>query len=80
MILHTFSEFISNNSHTFRVLVKMRKVSIHMKQTTLSSTIPELTFGGFMEKKISQASPLPKRKLDPPKTDDPQEICNFPSS
>ena len=60
MILRTFSEFISNNSHTFRVLVKMIKVSIHMKQTTLSSTILELTFGGFMEKKLAKPPLSPK--------------------
>ena len=77
MILHAFSEFISNNSHTFGVLVKIRKVSVHMKQTTFSLTTLELTFGGFMEKKIAKSL---KRKLDPPKTDDPQETCNFPSS
>ena len=41
--VHTFSEFISNNSHTFGVLVKMKKVSIHMKQMILSRTILELT-------------------------------------
>ena len=41
MILHAFSEFISNNSHTFGLLVKMRKVSIHMKQIILSSFILE---------------------------------------
>ena len=51
MILHAFSEFISNNSHTFGVLVKIKKVSVHMKQATLSSAILELTFGGFMGKK-----------------------------
>ena len=53
MILHAFSEFISNNSNAFGVLVKMRKVSIHMKQKILSSVILEVTWlviGGFMEK------------------------------
>ena len=34
-----------------------------MKQTTLSSTILELTFGGFMEKKLAKPIPSPKKEI-----------------